>query len=308
MRYTAEEQLSLFDMPLIPLMSEQEQIDILRMGNISRMRAKQFKAGEMIQVSFFPVWETQAEAKRAGRTKPSRAAQQRLNDQRAQDNFILYANNNFSSKDLILHLGYSDDRRPDCIEDVIRDADSLIAKMRYRHRRRNLPELRYLYCIEGSKYSIDHDQLGAKYHIHMFVSGDMDRDEIESLWNGGEFPSAKRLKPKVRRGLTGLAAYITKSKDDRKQRWSHSRNLKLPKPSIADRKVSKAQAAKIAVDPDPAKAATIAWFAKTYKGYTLDPDSLSIKRSEYVAGVYIRARLYKANDTPDRRFRREMRR
>ncbi len=304
-KYSAEDQLSFFDMPLLPLFSIEEQIDSLRMGNVSQMRAKTYKAGEMLQVSFFPIWNTLAEAKSAGR-KPSRPAQQKLNDQRAQDNFILYANNNFSEKDLIITLGYSNARRPDDLEGVIRDINNFIRKMRYRHVKRNLPELRHLYCIEGTKYYIDQNDLDAKFHIHILISGDMDRDEIEKLWDGGAYPQTRRLDPYERRGLTGLSAYISKAKDDRMRRWSHSRNLKLPEPTTADRKLSKAQAKKIAVDIEAARA----WFAKTYKGYELDEESLCVKRSEYVAGVYIRARLYKKHSaaaSPVREFGRRTR-
>jgi hypothetical protein len=69
--------------------------------------------------------------------------------------------------------------------------------------------------------------------------------------------------------------------------WGHSTNLKTPVPTVADRKISKRQAERIAVDENAAPEI----FERACTGYTFR--SIEVKRSEWVAGVYIYVQMYK---------------
>ncbi len=114
----------------------------------------------------------------------------------------------------------------------------------------------------------------------------MDRDEIEKLWKGGAYPQTRRLRVKEDCGLNGLAVYLSKGGKHEKM-WGHSTNLKMPVPTVADRKLTPKQAAKLALDENGAPAI----FEKLYKGYNFR--DIQIKRSEWVAGVYIYTQMYK---------------
>lgn len=279
-------QLSLFDLDLLPIeyQTPEELIESLRHGDVYRYRTKTIKAGNLLELEIFPVWKA-GEAKRAKNTQPSRKAQENLNHKNTRKKIMRLTNANFDNGDLWGTFGYDDDRLPATPEAARKDIVNFFRRVKRLRAKRGLPALRYLYVTEWREDGKEGEK-EIRCHHHFIMSGDMDRDEIEGLWKGGAYPQTRRLRVKEDCGLNGLAAYLSKGSRFEKM-WGRSTNLKPPKESVADRKITPRQAEKITVDENAAPAI----FEKACTGYTFR--DMEIKRSEWVAGVYIYVQLYK---------------
>jgi hypothetical protein len=285
--YSCEGQLTLFDFDILPIEREtpEEMIENLRHGDVYRYRTKTIKAGNLLECEIFPLWATQKEAERAKKAKPSRKAQENLNHKNTKKKIMRLTNANFANSDLWGTFGYDDENLPATPEAARKDMVNYIRRIKSRRKKLGLPALRYIYTTEWREGDGDGNE-AIRCHHHVIMSGDMDRDEIERLWKGGAYPQTRRLRVKEDCGLNGLAAYLSKGSRYEKM-WGHSTNLKAPVPSFADRKITPKQAARIALDENAAPAL----FEKICKGYAFR--NIEIKRSEWVAGVYIYVQMYK---------------
>lgn len=290
--YYCEGQLSLFDLPLSPLETEtpEEMLENLRHRDVYRYRTKTYRAGNMLECEIFPLWNTKAEAERAKKAKPSRKAQENLNRKNTQKKITRLTNANFTDADLWGTFGYDNANLPAAPENARKDVVNFLRRVKNRRKKLGITSpLRYLYVTEWSE-----DGEKKRVHHHIIISGDMDRDELESLWKGGAYPQTRRLRVKEDCGLNGLAAYLSKGGKSEKM-WGHSQNLKMPVPTVADHKLTPKQAAKLALDENAAPAI----FEKLYKGYSFR--DMQIKRSEWVAGVYIYTQMYRRAATGKQR-------
>ena len=278
MPYSSEAYLDLFDRSFFAETPE-ERIESLKSKGIFRYRVKTIKAGKMLECEIFPIWPTQAEASRAKKALESRAAQKNLNDKNTRKKIIRLANNNFTDADLWGTFGYDDCNVPASPEQAQRDIVNFIRRIKRRRKKEGLPPIRYIYVTEW-KQEADEEGGEIRVHHHIIFSGDLDRDEVEKMWNGGAYPQTRRLRVKDDCGLTGLACYISKGKRGQK-RWGHSTNLKMPVPTVADRKITRRQVEKLALDENGAPA----FFEKVYPGYCFN--SFQAKHSGFVAGAYI---------------------
>jgi len=137
-----------------------------------------------------------------------------------------------------------------------------------------------------------------RVHHHMIMNF-ADRDVAEELWNGGGRTQTRRLQPDDF-GLEGLTRYITKEKSGSNQkRYTASRNLKQPKVTIADSKVTRRRAEKIATEENMAHEL----FEKLYAGYKFN--DMEVKYSPYVAGAYIYVRMKQIEPKKERRRKRQ---
>jgi uncharacterized Zn finger protein len=140
--------------------------------------------------------------------------------------------------------------------------------------------LKYIYTIEG-----DEDGTRERIHVHMLMSGGIDREELEAIWGRG-YANADRLQPNEN-GLEAIARYITKQQKNRRK-WCRSPNLKQPKQRTSDSKVSNARVKRLAMDfPNEAKAI----MEKLYPGYM--HVRTTMRYSEAVDGAYIRCVMRK---------------
>ena len=280
MAYSVQDYEFLFNTPAGEL--KEGAFEALRHKNVFRYRAKTITSGDVVEIEIFPVWNTQNEV-RAAKANTTKEAQANVNDRNTKKALIRKINTNFTKEDLHVTLTYGRGELPN-EEQARRDMRNFIRRVRDYRKRNGLPELKYVYVIEFS----DGDGRRTRVHHHVIMSG-MDRQAVKSLWPYGR-ASVDELEPEDG-SLEGLARYITKQPNQTKQtkRWQASRNLKPPKITTADTKLSRCQAERLAED---VKAAAPQIFGKLFSDYALD--LCTVKSSEYVAGAYIYAHMHKA--------------
>ena len=283
--YSAERYEALFDRPVDGVNGAD---NVLRPDEPGRYRCKTIKAGDQLECEIFPIWSTASESKKAG-SAITREAQRALNERNARKRLVRKINTNFTAADIELTLTYAGDHVPD-LEEARRDMQNYIRRVKRYRKARGLPELKYVYVIEYAGV----DGAPKRVHHHVIMSG-MDRDEAERLWGKGRANSA-RLQPDEH-GLEGLAKYITKSlpRFKSEKRWVCSKNLVEPTITIADTKISRRKASRLAQDAD---AYGKNLFEHLYPGYAFT--DVEIKSSAYVAGVYIYARMRRKDGSPGR--------
>lgn len=192
----------------------------LKHSNVFRYRARTIKAGDILEVEIFPIWNTQNEVRKAKKAA-TKEAQQNLNDRNAKKKLIRKINANFTGEDLCITLTYKAGFVPD-EEQARRDIRNYLRRVRQWRRKNGLPELKYVYVIEYG----GGDGRRKRVHHHVIMSG-MDRDVAEALWQGRGWANTRRLQPDDY-GLEALARYMTKEPNGGK-RWAASKNLVDPK-------------------------------------------------------------------------------
>lgn len=199
------------------------------------IRQRIWVCGDFIEAEAYPVF--QRPGARREKCNPTREAQRRLNQRDAEKHFSRMLRMNFGEGDYELDLTF------DRIVDE-KEAARLLAD--YIRRLRRLfkkagGELKYIYTVEVGKKS-------GRTHIHMVISGGIDRDTMERCWGQG-YANSRRLRFDEN-GLEGLAKYICKegrpdAETEKRtyRRWSGSRNLLRPAPEIHDGEVTVAEMA-----------------------------------------------------------------
>lgn len=258
------------------------EIMVGRMG----YRTKTTKAGPRLECEIYPIWSREQKTRaRAARANLTPAAVQRLNDERGRRYLVQLADANFDERDIHLTLTYAG--QPPKYDKAQRDVRNFLAKVKRRREKLGLPELKYIYTIED-----DEDGRKHRIHIHMLMSGGIDRAELERIWQKG-YANADQLQPSET-GLEAIARYLIKQQRNRR-RWCASKNLKKPKVRTSDTKASKARVRRAASGfENDAKAV----MEQIYPGYQFV--SARVRVSDVVEGVYIRAVLRKL---PERRPR-----
>jgi len=262
--------------------------EILRHINVAHYRVKTIQSGQVLECEIYPLWKEYDEV-RAAREHTTREAQANLNERNARKRIARLIDTNFTPDDLHVTLTYGKSELPD-EDQARRDIRNFLRRVRAYRKKNNMPELKYVYVIEFS----DGDGRRTRVHHHVIMSG-MDRKAVKALWPHGR-ARVDELEPEDGT-LEGLARYITKQPNKRK-RWQASRNLEEPTITIENTKLSRRQAERLAED---VKAAGTLVFEKLYPGYTFN--RCDVRRSRYVAGAYIYAKMNKA--PPQKRKRRE---
>ena len=276
-------------------------------SGVLRQRAKTVKAGQMLYCESYPIWDT-ATKREAGKlleairkTKGTRDVQKRLNAKNAQKKLSWLTNENFGEGDLLLACTYPDEAQPQNAGEAQTNARNMIRRIRGLRKRKALDVLKYIYVTEVTE-SQEH---GTRYHHHMIINGDgLSREEVEELWlkKHGGFCNSRRCQWQIT-GLTGFAHYITKQTGanhkgqtvSTKRRWCCSQNLKKPKTSVADKKISRRRVEAVAQDVNGNGKAI---FEKLYPGYVFV--EAKVKVSQFVAGAYMYVTMYKRDDRKTR--------
>jgi len=276
-------QLSFFDLEVsgIENYTDEEKFELFRSGDIRLFRTKTIKSGKMLECEIYPLLNSPA-VNRAKERKPSRTAQENLNHANSKKKVIRYLNANFTDADLWGTFGYDDMNLPETVEEAKRIFRNFLGRIKRLYKKHE-QVFKYFYVTEWKQ-----DGEKVRCHHHVVLSGGVSRDEIERLWKCGGYPQTRRLRVKDDCGLTGLASYLAKGKSYERAS-GHSLNLKPPVETIADKKITKRQAEKITLNRNDAPGI----FEKLYRGYTFR--NVTVKRSDYVAGVYIYANMYKRN-------------
>lgn len=258
--------------------------ELLRHNRVLCYKTRTWHCGETVEVEAYPIYKrgTPDEARMKERIRSSKA-QQKQNDKMAEDMFRRKAETNFGRKDFFLTLTY---RGPaPTMEQARRDFRNFIDRVNRRRARKGIPQCKYMAVIEAGNRS-------GRAHHHVLIDGGLSREEYEEIWGKG-FANCDRLQTKDN-GLKGVCKYMlkaagTEARAKDQKRWTCSRNLKDPKVTESTHRVTKRQAAKIAADAEFFGPEVM---RKLYPGLQLT--EIRAKRSEFLAGAYIFARLCRA--------------
>ena len=155
-------------------------------------REKRYYCGEYLDVYIYPTYRQGRS--RGKRSKPTSAAQAKLNQRHREEKLVRLLHANFTPDDLEIHLTYQ--QQPESPEEAQRLLRNYIRRVQRARKKQGLPPLKYIAVTEkGSK--------NGRYHHHVTLSGGMDRDELEKLWGLG-YANSRRLQF-TESGLAGLA-------------------------------------------------------------------------------------------------------
>ena len=248
-------------------------------------------SGQRIDAEVFPVFSRQMRGalRRARTGNGTPDAQKKANRDRSILRAVQIVEANFTEKDIALALTYAGEA-PD--EDRLdKDLRNFFDRVKRKRRKMGLPELKYWASIGGDEMPAP-GYSGKRPHVHVFMNGGIDRDELEQMWGKG-YANVDRLQPGTD-GLAAIATYFAKQIQDRKEkkgerRWRASKNLVKPIRRARDAKMPNARVKRIAYDfKNQAKES----MEKLYPGYVMTEDPV-VKYSDYVPGVYIRCVLRK---------------
>jgi hypothetical protein len=281
--FSIEGQLSFFDLDIYKEKHEtpDDILELMRHENVKLYRTKTIKAGNQLECEIFPVFKCHEKIRLKEHIK-SREAQKNLNHKNTKKNITRLSNANFTSYDFWGTFGYDEGNLPDSPKAAQNDIRNYIRRISALYKKHNL-DFKYIYVTEFKRGGDD-----VRCHHHVIMSGGISRDEIENKWKGGAYPQTRRLRVKDDCGLNGLANYLAKG-TNYERCWGHSKGLKKPDISIANKKITKRRAERIALNENDAPEI----FEKLYKDYVYR--SHEVKRSDFVSGVYIYVQMYKRN-------------
>lgn len=260
--------------------TREEMIEALRDKDVKKYRVKTIKSGNMLECEIYPIWKT-SKTKRADKIKPSKKAQQNLNEKNTKKNIIRSINTNFTEEDMWATFTYDEECLPE--NDVLakKDMQNYIRRLKRIIKKNNLEDLKYIYVTEYE----DDPKKGKKRVHHHIVMNFKDRDIAEQTWDKGGRTHSRRLQPDDY-GLEGLARYITKDSNNSK-RYTPSKNLTKPTITVADNKITKRRAEKLVKETNMANEI----FEKLYHGYSFN--DIEAKMSEFLTGAYVYVRMKK---------------
>lgn len=250
---------------------------------IAGYRVKSIWSGNMLEIEAYPIWHI-PQKKRVKHDKGSSKTQSRLNQKNKEKHVARLINVNFRNyHDLYMTLTYADSNVPMDHERAKKDMQNYIRRMKHWLKKQEQYanfELKYIYTTE-------HTRNGEKVraHHHM-VTNFPDREAAELLWNRGR-AQTKRLQDNGD-GFKPLAVYLVKERGPKTMKsYTPSRNLKKPKVTVSDTKLTRRRAAKIATEEINGQEI----FEKMYKHYQFK--DMKVSFSDYVSGAYIQVEMIK---------------
>lgn len=272
---------------------------------------KRTKSGKLLEVDFYPIWnDGRSIPKRAPKTKPSTAEQEKYNRQQSIKKFIRKINANFDTGDVWLHPTYDSNKAPQTEAEARRDISNYIRRIKTK---RNSELKRILRLLERSptderlrvqckklqeplKYAgVIHQQIyksgpnkgQCNWHFHIFMTGGVDRDILEDMWEMRI--NVDRFRPD-KFGPESAAKYMSKApKGTRK--FFCSKNLKNPKTyKPKDGRITKRGVERLATQRIDDKA----YWEKRYKGYRFIRGYA--RYNNYNGHWYVSVIMYKANN------------
>lgn len=187
-------------------------------------RRKTIRAGRLVWDITYTVPRPNAskqERKRIREVTEEQVA--RTNANTAQRKLEMLMATNFDEGDLVLTVTYRDADLPDSADVTRKHLGKVFSQMRAYRKARDLPELKYIYILEGRHG--DH-----RPHAHIIINaagGDLDL--MRSLWVWGDDIQLNYIRE---RGYDGWAGYLTKERREAslngKKQFVGSRNLDRP--------------------------------------------------------------------------------
>lgn len=275
--------------------SIEERIERLRDKQISKYRVKTIRSGDMLEVEAYPLWST-AIGSRRKKCNESSKVQSNLNDKNTIKKVTRIVHTNFTLKDIWATWTYANGRLPGDPEQAKKDMQNFIRRLKRwlkKQKKYEKFELKYIYVTEFD------NKEGKKVRVHHhMITNFPDRDVAEELWNGGGRVQTRKLQPDDL-GLEGLVRYIMKDKKKNPtKRYTISRNMEQPKVSIADSKMTRKRAERIATEEICAQEL----FEKMYKGYKFN--DIEVKYSEFTSGAYLYVRMKRIDSSVKQKRRK----
>lgn len=261
----------------------------------TRYRERQTLCGDYMFVDVFPVFPAgeyvMKGGKRRKRYRPTSEIQKRLNDRRSENAAEEIVHANFSVGDNILHLTYADGWRPETDEQAERDMDNFLRRLKRKYDRAGA-EFKY-FCISAKG-----EQAG-RQHFHVYLSGGIDRSEIEACWKFG-YANCDALQF-TETGICDLTKYTHGQIPLGSRRWRCSRNCKRPEP-LRERDYTYDRRRVIEVAESPYSASSV--ISDLYPGYVLS-EMPRLCLNDVNGGAYMRMMLYR-DDAEFMKIRRGM--
>ena len=187
-------------------------------------RRKTIRAGRLVWDITYTVPRPNASKQERKRIREVTEEQiQRTNANTAQRKLEQLMACNFDEGDLVLTVTYRDADLPDSADVTRKHLGKVFAQMRAYRKARGLPDLKYIYVLEGRHG--DH-----RPHAHIIVNatgGDLEL--MRSLWIWGDDIQLNYIRE---RGYDGWAGYLTKERREAslngKKQFVGSRNLARP--------------------------------------------------------------------------------
>ncbi len=252
------------------------------------IREKHTKSGKLFEANFYPIWKNGHRVPtRAPKTKRSTEAQAKYNHTQAVKKAVRLVNENFDTGDVLMDITYTAENAP-LNEDVAkRIFANYIRRVKTKRasemkritkilsdnpndrnlnkQRKKLKQPFLYYCVlEETIYKSGKHKGKSNWHYHLFMTGGVDRDTLEDIWDENASVNARRFQPE-RFGPEAAAKYITKDLHG-KRKILRSKNLKnpyVPDPSRRDGKTSARQVERWAKERiDDAD-----FWERKYKGY-----------------------------------------
>lgn len=187
-------------------------------------RRKTIRAGRLVWDVTYTVPRPNASKQERKRIREVTEEQiQRTNANTAQRKLEMLMATNFDEGDLVLTVTYRDADLPDSADVTRKHLGKVFSQMRAYRKARDLPELKYIYILEGRHG--DH-----RPHAHIIINaagGDLEL--MKSLWIWGDDIQINYVRE---RGYDGWAGYLTKERREAslngKKQFVGSRNLARP--------------------------------------------------------------------------------
>ena len=278
--------------PYEAIYTEPGDIDIHKTPGVIGYRTKSIWHGPMVTVHSFPIWDTRSDmrqrAKAAMEGKGTSKAKERINHRNSQDKVVQLANTNFGPGDVMVTNTYQPNKGPQSDEQAMKDFRAYIARLRRLWKKLGKEELKYIATIEKSDSKIE--ESGVRYHMHVLINASgVDRDVLEACWGKGTSNTERYQHQEGYFG--GFAGYMAiwkpQQKKATKRQWIGSKNLKRPKETVADKKISRRKMEKLAGAMQQDGKAIL---ESAYPGYRVIGEVV-VRRSDFVAGAYVYANL-----------------
>lgn len=187
-------------------------------------RRKTIRAGRLVWDITYTVPRPNASKQERQRIREVTEEQiQRTNANTAQRKLEMLMATNFDDTDLVLTVTYRDADLPESADVTRKHLGKVFAQMRAYRKARGLPDLKYIYVLEGR-----HGDHRPHAHIIINVTGG-DLELMRSLWIWGDDIQLNYIRE---RGYDGWAGYLTKERREAslngKKQFVGSRNLARP--------------------------------------------------------------------------------
>lgn len=242
------------------------------------------KAGDQLTLNIYPAFAVWDQANRAPKKNKTKKAQAAVNAIRAKRNLEMLCAANFNRGDLWCTFTFRDGEQPENDDDAKRLWKNFVKRISRKRKALGLDPMKYIAVMERSEKG--------RYHFHVIMSGDMDRDEVERIWKYGDRNNTRRLDPDQDTYLDGLASYIAKNPEGKK-RWFQSKNLARPVTTKSYTKFRKRKVELMAID----HAELVQSVLDAHPDYKFVGSE--VKVNEVNGGFYIFVKMSKINKRQD---------